>query len=158
MNIINGNIWDHHINNRKIVITTNIGWDPVTGLNNMGAGLAWDAAGIWDGLREWYGKFCRITYPNTPVVEYDLYNLILMPVKPLLDINNPEISWNQRASIKLIEGGLNQLRHHKGEIIMAFPGCGNGGLSHNKVYKLLETYCSDKRFTIVDKSWNNPKA
>jgi hypothetical protein len=154
-----GDLWEHWQRGEKVVVTTNIGWTATAPYwNNMGAGMAAQAARRFPELPEWYGRFCRATFPLTPVIEHPRYRLIFLPVKPLLNRNNPEISWDQEASLDLIEAGLRQLREHHGEIALGLPGCGNGGLKMAQVFPLLERYLAEERFTVVDQSWGIPKA
>lgn len=153
----NGDLWKHWRAGFKVVVTTNIGWDPRTRRNNMGAGMALQAALKFPELPEWYGRFCRATYPLTPVIEHPTHRLIFLPVKPLLNRNNPEISWDQEASLPLVESGLQRLALHKGQIALGLPGCGNGGLSLAEVVPLLEKHLPDDRFEVVDQSWGMPK-
>lgn len=152
-----GDLWEHWKRGEKVVVSTNIGWDSATRRNNMGAGMALQAALKFPDLPEWYGRFCRATFPLTPVIEHPLYRLIFLPVKPLLNRNNPEISWDQEASLPLIEAGLQQLREHHGQIALGLPGCGNGGLSLVQVFPLLERYLGEDRFSVVDQRWGMPK-
>lgn len=149
MKIEKGNLWDHWERGSKVVVTTNIGWDPVTRENNMGAGMALQAATRWPWLPELYGSFCRLTAPFTPVMEMADLRLIFMPVKPLLDVKDPERSWNQEARRALIVVGLKQLREHTGEIALGLPGCGNGGLRAEDVRPIVYWYLGP-RFTLCD--------
>lgn len=151
MRIERGDLWERWDEGSKIVITTNIGWDPVTLRNNMGAGIALEAMRRWPWLPEWYGRFCRATFPHTPVIEHDQLRLIFLPVKPLLNRNNPEISWDQRASVFLVVEGLKQLRHHAGHIALGFPGCGNGGLEPIEVLPHIERQLDPTRFVVRDR-------
>lgn len=153
LRIENGDLWKHYARGAKVVVTTNIGWDPATRRNNMGAGVALQAWQRWPELAEWYGRFCRATYPRTPVVEHPTLRLIFLPVKPLISIERPEQSWAQDASLSLITRGLRRLRLHKGEIVLAFPGCGNGGLDQAMVLPVLTRTLTEDRFTVVDRDW-----
>jgi SPP1 gp7 family putative phage head morphogenesis protein len=126
--------------------------DPETLANNMGAGLALQAALRWGELPRWYGAHCKRTAPNTPVVERADLGLIFFPVKPLLDPSDPERSWNQQASLGTIEKSLSELVKLEGRITLTFPGCGNGGLDRSMVEPLLRRYLTDDRFTVVDRT------
>lgn len=160
-----GDLWKLWEQGHKIVVTTNVGWDPATRQNNMGAGMALQAALRWPWLPEWYGEFCmrwvmrwgkerygviRATRV-APVVEHDALRLIFLPVKPLLSFSDPEISWNQRARLDCIQVGLSQLRKHHGTIALGLPGCGNGGLSAMDVRPLLEAGLPEERFLLCDR-------
>ncbi len=147
--VVKGNLWDF-LPTHKLVITTNIGWDPVSKQNNMGAGTAYQAATKWPGLPLWYGKLCASTAPSTPVLEHPDLPLIFFPVKPLLDADDPEISWNQKAQLDLIAKSARQLALIEGQIALTFPGCGNGGLDPSAVYPILCRALDPDRFLIVD--------
>lgn len=146
-----GDLWElYDAGEAKIVVTTNIGWDPHDYQNNMGAGMALQAARRYPELPYWYGMFCRENLHGTPVVER--YGLVFLPVKPLKDMRDPERSWDQLASVPLIERGLRQLLEVEGEIALAYPGCGNGGLGFEQVEPLLERYLGPHdRFRLVDR-------
>jgi hypothetical protein len=150
--IVRGDIWRMHATGDKVVVTTNIGWDPRTLANNMGAGVALQAAMRWPELPRWYGAHCKRTAPQTPVVERADLGLIFFPVKPLLEAANPERSWDQQASLGTIEQSLRELSKLEGRIALAFPGCGNGGLDRAMVEPLLRRYLTDDRFTVVDRT------
>jgi hypothetical protein len=143
-----GNLWDHWARGATVVVTTNIGWDAER-RNNMGAGMALQAWRRWPELAEWYGRYCRATAPDTPVVEDKLRRLIFLPVKPLI-AESPAYSWDQTASVELIELGLARLSQHKGEIALSYPGCGNGGLDPEAVLPALEQHLGEDRFTLVE--------
>jgi len=149
MKMFHGNLWSY-IDTHRIVITTNIGWHPRTKRNNMGAGMALQAAQQHPELPEWYGRFCESTAPDTPVIAHGTHRLIFLPVKPLLDRDNPEISWAQKASLETIERGLPRLAQHEGPIALGFPGCGNGDLRPEQVLPLLKKYLPEDRFFLVD--------
>lgn len=158
-----GDLWYHYDRGGKVVITTNVGWDLHTRRNNMGAGMALQAARRFPWLPEWYGNFCRLwimrrrvgvvrSVRSVPVVELD--RLIFFPVKPLLDWANPERSWDQTARLDVIRVSLTQLTRHQGEIALGFPGCGNGGLKPADVLPLMWTFLQNERFTVCD--WEYP--
>lgn len=168
-----GDLWDHWERGNKIVVTTNVGWDLQTRRNNMGAGMALQAAQRWPWLPEWYGNLCRLYVTRwgqygpharpaiprcparwMPVVELDHLRLLFLPVKPLLDFADPERSWDQTARLDLIRWGLRQLTRHHGQIALAYPGCGNGGLDKQDVAPFMEAL--PDRFTVCD--WGFPVA
>lgn len=149
---IQGDLWDMHEGGWTIVVTTNIGWSLRTHENNMGAGVALQAADRWPDLPKWYGRFCAQHAADTPVVERKDRRLIFFPVKPLLDPKNPELSWSQLASPELIERSARQLAEIKaGRIALAYPGAGNGGLPVSVVKPILERYLPGDRFLVVDR-------
>lgn len=153
LRIERGDLWKKRAEGWKVVVTTNIGWDPVTFANNMGAGVALQAALRWPELPEWYGRFCRGSSPNTPVVERSDLGLVFFPVKPLLDPADPERSWAQPASLERIELSAHQLAATiTGNVALAFPGCGNGGLDRADVLPILQRWLRPAgRFLIVDR-------
>lgn len=154
LSIQTGDLWATHADGDWVVVTTNIGWDP-EGWNNMGAGVALQAATRFRGLPQQYGELCRDLGAETPVTPHLRHRLFLFPVKPL-NVSDPEQSWNQLADVALIERSTQQLAAHidtlglAGRVVMAFPGCGNGGLSRSVVQPILERYLSG-RVRIVDK-------
>jgi hypothetical protein len=159
MKIERGNLWDRWERGDWIVITTNIGWD-ANGENNMGAGMALQAALRLSELPGWYGRWCRHYGAVTPVMAGP-GGFLFFPVKPLLE-EDPARSWDQIASPCLIERSARQLRLMLGEldahlaedvrVAMALPGCGNGGLSPADVLPILEEHLSDhRRFSCVDR-------
>lgn len=149
LEVIHGNLWAEHDAGRKVVVTTNIGWSR-DGYNNMGAGMALQAARRWPVLPLWYGTVCQLLREATPVVEHAELGLIFFPVKPLLDPSNPERSWDQIADHALIMRSLRQLALVEGDVSMGFPGCGNGSLLPSTVLPLLERYLPGERFRVVD--------
>ena len=90
MRVERGDLWDYHARGWHVVVTTNIGWDR-SGRNNMGAGMALQAALRWPGLPLWYGLECRKRGAETPVLVRDDVRLVFFPVKPLLEAN-PELT------------------------------------------------------------------
>lgn len=158
-----GNIWDL-AQTHLIVVSTNYGWDPSTdppNRNNMGAGLARQARDRYPRLAVWYGNYCKEQweagnkYPF--VVPYQ--NLILVPVKPMLDPKNPESSWDQKASLDWVRRGIAILygmayAAKDKEIALPLIGAGNGGLPADEVRKAIYRSldgCSDRWFTLVDR-------
>jgi hypothetical protein len=150
--ILQGDLWQMHAQAR-VVVTTNIGWDLDTFQNNMGAGVALQAAFRWPELPEWYGRQCARLKEQTPVLEYLPARLILLPVKPLLYESDPERSWDQEASLELIDRSLAQLAEIGGDtrVALAFPGCGNGGLDKRAVLPLIERHLKTDQFIVVDR-------
>jgi len=174
-----GDLWDWYEKGHRVVVTTNIGWHPETARNNMGAGMALQAALRFPGLRRaqaargeqaleaelvvgpeadgldvWYGSICEQLGEETPVVAFPLEpRIILFPVKPLLYADNPERSWDQKGSYSLIMRSLLQLRSYEGKIALSYPGCGNGGLDEAKMGRLVENILGQdpdpERFTLV---------
>lgn len=159
-----GDLWKLWEQGHKIVVTTNVGWEPGTLRNNMGAGMALQAALRWPWLPEWYGSFCRLwvtrwsrpgsihaALRTAPLLEHDGLRLIFLPVKPLLSYSDPELSWNQRARLDCIQLAVSELRKHHGTIAFGLPGCGNGGLSAMDVRPMLEESLPEERFLLCDR-------
>jgi len=142
-----GNLWDYHDEGWRVVVTTNIGWHPATLANNMGAGSVAAAARTWPDLQTWYGALCKKHGNALGVVQYRSRRLMFLPVKPLLSVSDPERSWDQEASMPLIDRGLHDLSRIAlsevgPRIALAFPGCGNGGLSRRAVLPLMQRWLS----------------
>jgi hypothetical protein len=135
-----------------VVVTTNIGWDPETKRNNMGAGVALQAALRWGELPEWYGWRCKLSGANTPVLVNEHRRLVFFPVKPLLP-GNPERSWDQEACLATIAHSAEQLSRLRvdGPLAMALPGCGNGGRSALEVLPILAAHL-DGKVTLIDRA------
>ncbi len=154
-----GDLWDLLAQHHRIVVTTNIGWSVPGKINNMGAGIALQAKLRIPKLPRWYGLTCAWLREQTPVLAYPKDpRIILFPVKPLLDPDNPEISWNQLASFELIEQGLHQLRALPGQIALSTPGAGNGKLPEAEVAELVRRVLgadpNPRRFVLV--KWHQP--
>ena len=152
-------VWDWYRRGYNVVVNTNIGWGQ-EGRNNMGAGLARQAAQRFPDLNLKYGAYCReLVLRASPekikiplVAFYEQERLVMLPVKPFLDPHNPERSWDQLASLALIEKsvialalGIKARRPGAGGqcYVMTLPGAGNGGLSPVEVYKLVAPLVAD---------------
>lgn len=151
MEFSKGDLWDYWAKGWKIVISTNIGWtepssqpswrarDDGRHVNNMGAGIAWQAAQRWPWLPEWLGSHYRAVHRSGMVqapVELAEQRLIFVAVKPLLE-NDPAYSWNQKADPTLIAYQLGRLSAHVGNIALGYIGCGNGALDQGQVLPSL---------------------
>lgn len=146
-------IWELY-ETHDVVVTTNIGWDPVTYENNMGAGTVLHAANLYEALPTWYGHECkRMARTDSVDVLYrgDL-GLYFFPVKPLLDPLDPERSWDQLGNYELIERMLERLAQmeHPRPVAMTLPGCGNGGLNRDRVLKLVLKHLGETELTLCD--------
>jgi hypothetical protein len=135
-------------------VTTNIGWDPDTLENNMGAGVALQASLRFHGLARQYGELCSELREETPVVPHLRHRLFLFPVKPLI-ASDPAHSWAQDASVDTISRSARQLFDlltTKLPVLcaMALPGAGNGGL--NPVTSLRTLDALEKLVIVVDAS------
>lgn len=163
------------VKGHKRVVTTNIGWDPMTERNNMGAGTVLEACSRVPEIARLYGRFCRLLRENTPVItlprlvnlmatqigytfshatvcamQERLDDLIFFPVKPLMCDEDPSRSWDQKAWLPLIERSAAELALIPGKIALTLPGCGNGGLDPAEVLPVLERHLADNRFLLVD--------
>lgn len=169
MKIVRGDIWAYLQGGFKIVVSTNIGWesfgqDHAYRWNNMGAGLALQAAKAWPELPRWYAETLLAVlggWPrdmkkqqSVPPIEHPRLPLIFLPVKPIHPELGPSRSWDQRADLTLIERGLKLLAQHHGMIALTFPGCGNGGLERRDVLPLMQTHLDHDRFVVVDRAWD----
>jgi hypothetical protein len=154
MKVIQGNLWDWHARGYWIVVTTNIGWDPDTLENNMGAGVALQASLRFPGLARQYGELCSELREETPVVPHLRHRLFLFPVKPLI-ANDPAHSWAQDASLGTLCRSVRQLRDLLTTKLpvpcaMALPGAGNGGL--DPVTSLRALAAIERLAIVVDAS------
>lgn len=140
-----GNIWDWAAKGYLIVIPTNIGWTKREGYNVMGRGLAHQAAQRYPGLDAWYGHWCRSLGAATGLTRYE--SLLLFPVKPLRD--PPWLSWQQRASLELIERSAEQLAQRIEPVVLPLVGCGNGGLKPEAVLPILQRWLTGGNFVLV---------
>lgn len=152
-----GSIWVWQAEKRWVVIPTNIGWKK-DGSNPMGAGVAAQAASMYDDLKSWYGARCKKYGADTAVCPYYPGNLIMFPTKSL-NVAQPWSSWQMKSDIELIRRGaiqleaLGQILTDKkvcfGEIGLPLVGCGAGGLDRSDVVAVLDKYLSD-RFVLLE--------
>lgn len=161
MQTVKGSIWSISKPLDYLVIPTNIGWRK-DGTAVMGAGLARQAAQRYEELELWYGDQCLRHGARTPVLFHRpraaaSRNLVLFPVKPCKELH-PWLSWDQPASLELIERSTEQLadaihcgrdltREHYGAIVpgnrrvfIPLVGCGNGKLEEAQVLPVLEKH------------------
>lgn len=147
-----GSIWERYDKGSYIVVPTNIGWTG-SGHNVMGRGVAHQASQRFPELSYRYGQICKALKAETPIqISADL-RLILFPVKPL-NVKQPHLSWQNNASLELIEKSLIELSkwaEDNTSIMIALPlvGCGNGKLARTSVIPTLERHLSDA-FTLVE--------
>jgi hypothetical protein len=176
-----GDLWQ--VKGHRRVVTTNIGWDPKTYRNNMGAGTVLEAMARCPEISALYGRACAALQDAMPVLDLErlialnewfgwrlieanrlsmekrLGGLIFFPVKPLLDPTNPERSWAQQANLGMIHRSTVELSAVPGKIVLTLPGCGNGRLHPDSVYPILKRYLTDDRFLLVDNrdDWEPPQ-
>lgn len=151
MQTVKGSLWSLSRPLDYLVIPTNIGWRK-DGTAVMGAGLARQAAQRYEELELWYGDQCLRHGPGTPVLFHRpraaaSRNLVLFPVKPCKELH-PWLSWDQPASLALIERSTEQLadavysgvvpKTHR--VFMPLVGCGNGKLEEAQVLPVLEKH------------------
>lgn len=137
---ITGDLWDFYPDH-WIVIPTNAGWRK-DGSAVMGRGVAKQAADRWPNLPKRYGSECRRCSGYPFVVAYPPKKMILFPTKPLFKLM-PELSWQQPASLELIERLLPSLMYITSEaekVFLPALGCGAGELTIDQVYPILEKY------------------
>jgi hypothetical protein len=146
-----GDIWSwldapHHA---EVVIPTNIGWKS-NGENVMGAGLAKECLARYPGVAQWYGEICQACGPFTPVVVHPEHPLIFFPTK-VLNYDEPHLSWQRGSHLGLIERATQQLAALRlGPVALPLVGCGNGGLSEERVLPVLRDWLgSSNHVTLV---------
>jgi hypothetical protein len=144
MKMAKGNIWDW-LPTHYIVVPTNIGWK-TNGKNVMGAGVAKQAALKFPDFPAWLGRNYELGERG---ISYYQGHLIAFPVKPLAA--NPSMSWQNMASLELIEKSTLELCNHASlkDVVLPLVGCGNGKLKREDVLPILEKYL-DYRFTLVE--------
>jgi len=161
MQEITGDIWKKaHFFRDIIVIPTTIGWTR-SGLALAGRGLAKQAALRFPSLEQIYGEHCQAHRAQTPVMTMRFGGLgggrwlCLLPTKPLRE-DHPEMSWQGKADLKLIERGLRQLQALKlplpskrSKVYVPLLGCGFGGLRRGPVRELMDAILTDERFARV---------
>lgn len=163
-----GELWEEHHKGAIVCVTTNVGWDSETRDNNMGAGSVSQAAKVYPWLPVWYGaEMERIVEETGDRRGRVIYNaaigVVFLPVKPLLDTENPERSWDQVACLMTIRSSLRQLRElklcrqsHTGYVALTLPGAGNGGLRVEPVAALVRQELGKLRthnYVVVDRQW-----
>lgn len=158
MEIWVGNIWNLVTKEDAIVIPTNIGWRR-DGSNVMGRGLAKDAAKRWKNLPKLYGQVCQQRGVDTGIVAWEAPKdfpakaIVLFPTKHLY-ISQPQLSWQNKSSISLIDKSAVELnvmvpawpvRH----VLVPVVGCGNGGLDSRAVIPLLHRTLTDPKCVLL---------
>lgn len=149
MIITHGDLWDYHARGDHIVISTNIGHGPAPWFtNNMGAGIAAQAADRFPWLPDSYGKACAAFGADMTLWFYQADRLILLPVKPYRP-ECPELGWNQVADLGLVERGLKSLAETAGifrkeryalSTVGAGPKGSGGGLGPVVVARKIEEH------------------
>jgi hypothetical protein len=143
-----GDIWSL-VDTHLVVVPVNRGYN-ARGLNICGKGLALQAAQRYPDLARWFGDVCMKQKDATPVTIYPDGPLILFPTKGF-NPKHPELSWQTRSTVELIEQGLGQLIQlpYRKPIAVPMLGCGAGGLHEADVLPLFQRYLKDDRFTMV---------
>lgn len=152
-----GSLWNEHDAKHWIVVPTNIGWRKDEA-NPMGAGVARTAAEKFPDLPGWYGRRCKRYGAETAVSVYEDGLFFLFPTKPLNEAR-PWLSWQNEASLDLIDRSAYQLAHlvdhlteenkFFGDIFLPMVGCGAGGLAPSVVVPVLRHYLDD-RFVLLE--------
>lgn len=152
-NCIKGNFWTEAYSNKydAICVTTN-GIVMNNGLAVMGAGIAKQFKDrfknidslLGNYLNE-YGNRCFILGKDLSYKEKDIY-VISFPTKH---------DWKNKSDIALIEKSAQQLieiknKYNLNKILLTPPGCGNGGLTTEEVYPILNKYFNED-FYIISK-------
>lgn len=150
LKVQSGDLWSRHRLGFWVVVTTNIGWCQATMKNNMGAGVALQAALRWNELPEWYGWRCKLMGPETPVLVNEHRRLIFFPVKPLV-ARDPSMSWAQGASLETIDRSARQLAELRASCSMALPGCGNGEADPVDVLEILTRHLDPLLVRVVER-------
>lgn len=151
-----GDFWQYPAD--VYVITTN-GTVKKDGKAVMGAGVAKQARDTYPGMDGLLG-FLLVTQQNKPFclgritknIPVEYAQLITLPVKH---------HWREKADLNLIERSLSLLEQevqfaaeHSDKpietIAMVRPGCGNGGLSWDKVKPICSKYLDD-RYVILNR-------
>lgn len=150
-----GNIW-RFADDHWVVIPTNIGWKR-DGTNPMGAGIAKTAADRFEQLPLWYGLRCQKHGERTAVTPFYAGRMFMFPTKPL-NMEQPWLSWQGKADLKLIARSARQLQavlplvRKKlpiGRVAIPLVGCGAGGLKPVQVIPLLRSVLSDDFVLVV---------
>lgn len=151
MKQVEGDIWDLHAFGYAIIVPTNIGWRR-DGRAIFGRGIAEGCAERFPMTLERWGAICESTRERTTTYYDEEFNLFYFPVKPL-NMQEPALSWKQKADYELIKQSLSnllQLVDRKGirHVVTPLVGCGNGGLAPKDIKPLLEKNLDD-RFTLI---------
>ena len=152
MRILRGSLWDVELDNCLRVIPVNLGWK-TNGENVMGRGVAKQAAEKYPILPSWYGWRCEAMADTKLTRLYRYQNLLLFPVKPLFK-TSPQLSWQRRADLTLVEESTKQLANFfvgtgTNHVALPLVGCGNGGLPPLKVLPILQRYLKGDRFLLI---------
>lgn len=157
MNIVCGNIWNY-LESHCIIISTNEGWNS-KGENVMGAGLAKQAAERYPDLPILYGKFLRENPGARTIFPYisewkKPHRLIMYPTKAL-NPQSPQLSWQSKSSIELIEAVAPILvdfaNYYDRPIALPLLGTLNGGLNPSDMMdRMIKLFPSDKFLLVLD--------
>jgi len=159
MREVRGDIWSlAHFHRDAIVIPTNIGYNK-HGNAIMGRGLAAQASTRFQNLLHIYGELCIEFKADTPAHQLHVTGpsggrwLILFPTKSFR-ADRPEMSWQGKSDMKLIERGLHQLASMgppqlNGKIYVPLLGCGRGGLRREPVRELMDSILKADHFVRI---------
>lgn len=140
MKEIEGNLWDYAADNR-VVVTTN-GTVKLNGQCVMGRGVARDAAKKFPDLPKQLGGLIKEHGNHVYLLPH---GLISFPVKH---------NWWELADLELIRRSADELatlwaRELQMPVFLPRPGCGNGGLTWDKVRPVIAAHLSSDQFTVV---------
>ena len=140
LQLIYGDLWEHHHNGDIIAITTGALIDN-KGRCAMPKGCARQAADQYPDLP--YILAEQIKKFGSHVFDIG-HKMVSFPVEPS-PFENPEIKIINQSCKELVE-----LTNYKGwqRVVVPRPGCVHGGLSWNEVKPLLELYF-DQRFHVI---------
>lgn len=155
MREVRGSVWALSRPFDYVVIPVSIGWRG-DGTAVMQSGLARQAAQRYEDLELFYGDHCLRHGPKTGVLVHRpraaaSRNLILFPVRPLNELH-PQLSWNQRPSLLLIERSAKELEEmlavdylrSTSRVFLTPLGCAQGELEEESVLPVLN--CHLERF------------
>ena len=138
-----GNIWNFHLQDKWIAITTN-GTVKSDGSCVMGRGVAKQAKDRYPQLPFIIGGL--IGWNGDHVHAIPTHKIITFPVKH---------NWYEKADINLIEQSAKELKEmtfllpNNIHFYLVRPGCGNGQLNWEDVKPIIEKYLDD-RFIVVE--------
>ncbi len=152
--VIEGDIWTVRNQNQEavVVIPTNIGWKK-NGENVMGRGVAEQAKLRYPQLPALYGEYCKTYKQTLATVYFPDYKLICLPTKKLNE-ESPHLSWQNKASLKLIERNLKNMnefciREKLSGVLVPVLGAGNGQLNEEDVLPLIHELLDPSHFFLV---------
>jgi len=151
MRSVKGSIWAFSKPLDFVVVPVPIGWRK-DGTAVLQSGVARQAAERYGDLELYYGDYCLRHSPNVRVSIYRpkaaaSRNLIMFPIRPLNELH-PQMSWNQKPSLALIERSAKELDvaistgqvRAKSNVFLPLIGCAEGELEESTVMPVLEEH------------------